>query len=256
MNDHAMLDDVALYVLGVLPSSQATQVRAHLATCEECRQEYALLAPAASVVGLVAEDKSVAGAACARAKDAIMQRVRREAVSPMRPSGTKAARTLVWPAYLVAAACLVLALISGISNLALVGQLHDAKAQLARTTARTSTLARNLADERTTLSDVMNVDAKHFATSDGEVIARGGRLYIALHDLPEPPHGKVYQAWTLPKNGKTMQPSVTFVPDARGVAVIALPVDARATADVAVSVEPEGGSKAPTSKPIFVVSLS
>ena len=28
---------------------------------------------------------------------------------------------------------------------------------------------------------------------------RGQRLYIAMHDMPMPPKGKVYQAWTMTK---------------------------------------------------------
>jgi anti-sigma-K factor RskA len=52
-----------------------------------------------------------------------------------------------------------------------------------------------------------------------------------------------------------MVPRQTFVPDARGTAVVSLPVNTAATAAVAVSVEPEGGSTHPTSKPILVQTL-
>lgn len=52
----------------------------------------------------------------------------------------------------------------------------------------------------------------------------------------------VYQAWTLAKGAKTVQPSMTFIPDVR-------------TALVAVSVEPTGGSERPTTKPIAAVPL-
>jgi anti-sigma-K factor RskA len=53
-----------------------------------------------------------------------------------------------------------------------------------------------------------------------------------------------------------MDPSVTFVPNQHGVAIVALPVDATTTQAVAVSVEPYGGSKAPTSTPVVVQSLN
>lgn len=267
MNDHPMLDDIALYALGVLPAKRAAgddpnavcaeTVRAHLATCAICRKEYADLGPAANLIGLAAEAPAD-DAARDRLKARIMAQVRRESVVPLRRPERRGGttRSVVWPAYLVAAACFVFALISTISNLALVGQLRDVKTQLAQTQAHSSSLARNLADERTTLADVMDANAKHYAITDGEVITRGRRIYVALHDLPEPPRGHVYQAWTLPKDAKAMKPSVTFVPDARGVAVIALPVDAHTTDAVAVSVEPDGGSKAPTTKPLFVVPLS
>ena len=74
--------------------------------------------------------------------------------------------------------------------------------------------------------------------------------------LPPLPKGKVYQAWTLPKGAKAVQPSLTFSPNADGVAVVALPVDASKVGAVAVSVEPEGGSKTPTTTPTFVRPIS
>ena len=50
-------------------------------------------------------------------------------------------------------------------------------------------------------------------------------------------------------------PSPTFLPDARGVALIVLPADARTTAEVSVTLEPDGGSREPTEKPLMDVSL-
>ena len=42
---HDMLDDVALYALGTLPAADAQRVRDHIATCAECRAEYAGAGP-------------------------------------------------------------------------------------------------------------------------------------------------------------------------------------------------------------------
>jgi anti-sigma-K factor RskA len=81
-------------------------------------------------------------------------------------------------------------------------------------------------------------------------------MYLTLAKLPPLPRGKVYQAWTLPKGAKAVQPSLTFSPNADGVAVVALPVDASKVGAVAVSVEPEGGSKTPTTTPTFVRPIS
>jgi hypothetical protein len=47
--------------------------------------------------------------------------------------------------------------------------------------------------------------------------------------------------------------SPTFLPDARGIAVVMLPADARTTTEISVTVEPDGGSKEPTSKPLMDV---
>ncbi len=182
-------------------------------------------------------------------------RAARNDAAPQNAPPRRAEHAPVWPAYMVAAACLAIALGTSIYDVSVLGQLKQTQTQLAQLRQRASGLARNLVGEQTTMSDLLGDDAKRYPVTDGEVVQRGGRLYIAMHGLANPPAGKVYQAWTLPKGSKTMAPSVTFVPDAHGVAVVALPVNARLTTAVAVSVEPEGGSKQPTTKPLIVVSL-
>lgn len=255
-----MLDDVAVYALGALASGAAARVRGHLAACSICAGEYARLNSAANALGFAAETTGDA-ASCPSTllKPRIMAKIR--AGEPVKPAAAAvpaepAARQLVWPAYLVAAACLAIAIISSVWNVALTGQVRQAQQEVARATQHARSLAGTLADERNTLSDLLGADAKHYVQGEGEIVTRGSRLYVAMHDLPEPPRGKVYQVWTLPRGAKAMLPSSTFVPDAHGVAVIAVASDARATAAVAVSVEPEGGSKHPTSKPILVVPLT
>jgi hypothetical protein len=160
-----------------------------------------------------------------------------------------------WPAYLVAAACFAIALISSIANISLLGQLRQEQREATNLSERSTALARNLVQERTALFDMLDSHARHYQLGNGEVIARGSRIYLALSALPEPPHGKVYQAWTLPKGSTKVLASPTFLPDARGVALIVLTADARSTAGVSVTLEPDGGSKEPTSKPVMDVAF-
>jgi anti-sigma-K factor RskA len=216
------------------------------------------MAPAAALVGLSAETQGdLTNCPSMLLKPRIMREIRKTAEAPAPSRDLRApSRVPVWPAYLVAAACIAIAIITSLYNVTLSTQLRDVQTKLSASTTRSSQLAGNLADERSTISEIMSADSKHFTGNDGEVITHGGKLYVAMHDLPPAPHGKVYQAWTLAKGAKDMAPSLTFVPDARGVAIVALPVDARLTDTVAVSVEPEGGSKAPTSKPVLVVPLN
>ena len=272
MNDapqHDMLDDVAVYVLGALPPADAARVRAHLITCAECREEYARLKPVAGLIGTSASTQGDA-ATCPSTllKPRVMQQIRAQArppaktAEPLRQPQTPAARrslpprSPVWPAYLVAAACVAITILSSAWNIGLMGQLKQSQNDIARLQQRSTALARNLAEQRATVSDLFSADSKHYTYGDSDVIARGPRLYVTMRNLPEPPHGKVYQAWTLAKGAKKVAPSSTFVPDAHGVAVIPLPADARTVAAVAVSVEPDGGSKQPTTKPIVIIPLS
>jgi hypothetical protein len=161
-----------------------------------------------------------------------------------------------WPAYLVAAACFAIALISSIVNISLLGQLKQEQREVASLTERSNALARNLVQERTALSDVLDSRSHRFPIGDGDVITHGTRIYLALHALPEPPHGKVYEAWTRTRDATKMTASPTFVPDARGAALVVLSADARTAVEVSVTLEPDGGSKEPTSKPLMDAPLA
>ena len=249
--DHEMLDEVAVYALGALPPADARRVRAHIASCAECQEEYHRLRSTASLIGLTAETV-VDDRTCPSTllKPRIMRAIAAQSAPPHD------ARPKMWPAYLVAAACLAIAIVSSMANISVTAQNRQMQAELSRNTDATKKLAETLNQTRTMLADLLSNDAKRYDVDGGQIVTHGSHVYIAMRSLPQPPHGKVYQAWTLAKGAKKVAPSYTFVPDANGVAVVPLPVDARATAAVAISVEPEGGSKQPTSKPIAVVPLT
>ena len=262
MTQHeAMLDDIAVYALGALPAAEARRIRDHLASCDACAAEYAALAPAAALVGISAEacasEETGATTVSPMLKARVMRQVRRDASTPANaPARARIGRPLVWPAYLVAAACFAIAIFSSLQNLSLMQQLKSTQAQVAAVDHRSNELARSLVDERTALADIASDQAQRFTVADGEIVRVNHRIYLTLHGMAAPPKGKVYQAWTLPKGNKLMAPSSTFIPDSHGSAVIALPVNADVTTAVAVSVEPDGGSKQPTSKPILVQTLT
>lgn len=257
-----MLDDIAVYALGSLPAQDAQRVRAHLQTCPECRDEYEHLRPAVDAVAYSAEScpDELRGAIVASPllKARIMQQIRRESAAPPKSNiaEMRAVRPIVWPAYAVAAACIAIALVTGIFNISLSDQVRQKTSDLAQTQARSRVLARAVALQRTALADLVAPDSQRYGVDRGEVVRHGKRLYLAMEALPAPPKGKVYQAWTLRTGATRMSPSVTFVPDASGVAVVPVPVDAANVAAVAVSIEPDGGSKQPTSTPTFVLKLN
>lgn len=242
--DHnEMLDTVAVYALGALPKADAARAAAHLKTCAECREEYRLLAPAADSLALSAQ---------AKPSDLLKARI----MKAIRHQNQPVARTgpFVWPVYLVAAACFALALVSTIGNISLRDQLALSRSEVAVLAAHTNNAEHSLAEQKLMLADVMASDAQRYPVPNGQVIKRGNRLYIAVHDLPAPPKGHVYQAWTLAPGSKSMTPSITFAPDRAGLAVVAVPQHGEVDA-VAISIEPDGGSKAPTTKPNFIAKI-
>lgn len=251
-----MLDDVAVYALGAMPAAEARVVSEHLSTCAECREEYRRLTAAVTAVGVSAEactDAASAAASVAPPSALLKKRIMRQ----IRPNvgEMRAVRPIVWPAYAVAAASLIVALITGIFNISLNSEVRSGQNELAQMSAHNGQVTRELAYQRAALADLVSPAAEHYAVRTGEVVRHGSRLYLAMDALPAPPKGKVYQAWTLHRGANTMAPSVTFVPDSNGVAVIAIPGNASALSAVALSVEPDGGSRQPTSTPTFVLKF-
>jgi hypothetical protein len=192
-------------------------------------------------------------------KERLLAAVGADAAAPRRPRSTAqpstARSSAVWGTALAAAAAVVFALVSVIQNLGLRSDLAEAQRRVVALQAYIRT--DHAADERASraLADLAAPDAVRYANSYGAVIRRGAHLYLALTGLPPLPKGHVYQAWTQAKNTTVMSPSVTFSLSANGITLVPLPEDANKIAAIALSVEPDGGSKAPTTKPTLVQSL-
>ena len=82
----------------------------------------------------------------------------------------------------------------------------------------------------------------------------GGRGELIVTYLPPPPAGRTYQLW-LQRGAGAPVPSTLFTVTSRGTADLGLPDDATGATRVLVTVEPAGGSAAPTSRPLIVASL-
>jgi anti-sigma-K factor RskA len=261
MDRDEMLELVAAYALGTLPASEHRRVSTFMLTDAEARAEYDALRPAADVIGLGAEEP-VDAARSTRMKANLMATVRAESNATNITSlgaarnASNSRRGLLAGVGLAAAAAFAFALVSTIQNFSLRSDLANANARASALQTQIAVNERVKSRDREMIADLVGPDSQHFNVPDGEVIRRGEHVYLVLKGLPALPKGKVYQAWTLAKNAKTVAPSITFTPSAAGVAVVALPENANGLAAIAMSVEPEGGSKAPTSKPAFVRPLS
>ncbi|HEV8022693.1 MAG TPA: anti-sigma factor [Candidatus Lustribacter sp.] len=258
MNDtpdrQELLDLVAAYALGVLPATQCSLVAAFILSDAEARREYDELRATANLVGLSAEEP-VDSARAARMKERLMAAVRSDA-APRRVPVSATRSSAMWGTTLAAAAAVVFALVSVIQNFGLRSDLSDAQGRVATLQTRIDAEQRTVARDRRMLTDLAAGDAKRYPVAFGTVVTRGAHVYLALSSLPPLPRGRVYQAWTLARGAKAVAPSVTFSPSQEGLTLVPLPEDAGNLAAVAVSVEPEGGSRQPTTKPAFVQPLS
>lgn len=86
--------------------------------------------------------------------------------------------------------------------------------------------------------------------------AQRGVLLIASN-LPPVPAGKIYEMWVIPKGGAPRAAGL-FQSNAQGEALYFRqgPVDISTTGAIAVTVEPESGSTAPTTTPIVVAAVA
>lgn len=225
MSSHdEMLDNVAAHAMGLLPAEADEAVLTHLQTCDECRAEYRYLQPAITAVAYSAEacTNAAAGATVSPLlKARIMKQVRPERRWPVFLS----------PAYLIVAALVVLILGMGL-------------------VVRVEVAQRNYA-----LADINATDAQRRPFGTGALVTHDERLYIEFQTMEALPGGTTYEVWVQPKGASGMQPSVLFAPDPNGETIIRVPGIASATAAVAVTVEPAGGSKQPTSNPIASANL-
>jgi hypothetical protein len=250
--DDAFSESIATYALGALPANEAAEVAAHILTCSACRAEYDDLSGVASSVGFAAEatPSELDELTAARMKSRVMTAVRADVATPPARVATRSANP--WFAYGLAAAAVVLAIFSSIDDAALRSRVSDQS----QTIAALQTQNANVTALERRLALVVAPGSKRFPVPSGEVIESGDHILIALSGFPAAPSGKVYQAWTLARGAKTVAPSVTFTTDASGRALVELPESAANLVAVAVSAEPPGGSKAPTSKPAFIRTLS
>jgi anti-sigma-K factor RskA len=87
--------------------------------------------------------------------------------------------------------------------------------------------------------------------SGSVVVASGGSGALVVSNLVAAPAGKTYEAWVI--QGRAVAPAGLF----RGgetTTIVSLSHPVPAGAEVAVTVEPAGGTSAPTAKPFIVSS--
>jgi hypothetical protein len=267
VHDDDHFDTIALLALGVLPPSEAEELARHVGICADCRMVYSSLRTTANLVGYQEEalGEKFDEVSRFRLKTRVLKSIR--SADPVDPipvssngraaaSHTEIAVRRRWLSWGLAAAAIMIAAIDTMSNTSLRAENDTLRAiadQQTNVAAVDATQAREL-DRR--LAELVAPGAKRYTLAQGEIVASSDRMIIALRNLPALPAGKKYQAWTRKRGAKKMTPGSLFLPDAAGIAFVDVPLSAKNIGAVAVSVEPASGSKAPTSKPTFVRTLT
>jgi anti-sigma-K factor RskA len=84
------------------------------------------------------------------------------------------------------------------------------------------------------------------------VVAAGGSAVFATDKLPAPPTGKAYQLWLIRPDQKITSAGLLKLRHGSGQSLV---TGVTVGSQVAVSVEPAGGSKQPTTKPVLALTV-
>ncbi|MEP6688253.1 MAG: anti-sigma factor [Gemmatimonadales bacterium] len=264
----APLDLAAAYALGALSIEETARFEAFLATSPEVQREVMEYREVAALLALGSDANAPGAALRERVLARIGEQKSRQIAPPAPPtsatisgSGHPAGRRVSW---LALAASLLLAVGLGAALVSSRGRLAAVETELgARDQALAQTRER-LTDREATLNAILDPAVQLFqltATGDpnpGLQLFWNRQQHLAIvhgYQLKAVPAGRAYQLWFI-KDGKPV-PSVTFKPEPDGhakVERIPVPTDGSVSA-AAVTIEPESGSRQPTSPIVMVGTL-
>jgi len=235
-------EDLELYALGVLDPEEKAEIDAHLrngcATCEAALKD-------------------------ALAMNAMIMSMALDVVPPARLKRRVLAGVGVqrmswgWLSALAAACMLVIALWLSVQERTRASELALTRHNLIQISSQRDRLLQALSflDDPTTVP--VSFGKGQPAPPHGNVFVhpRLGVLLIASN-LPAAQAGKTYEMWVIPKGGAP-RPAGLFQSDGgTAMHILSGPVDMATLGAVAVTLEPESGSAAPTSTPIIVAPVA
>jgi anti-sigma-K factor RskA len=225
MADEATHDLTAAYALDALDAHDQERYEEHLATCERCRDELAGLRDPAAMLAYGVESPAPPAELRSRILDAA--RAERSNVVPIRRRLPAALGT-------VAAVAATVAIALGLWATSVSDELDRERSVVAI-----------LADPRATSIPLEGASGRVVVTDTGEAA-------LVVSGLASAPKGKTYEIWVV-EGGRTLPAGVFEAKRERDVVRLTRPVPPGS--GVAVTVEDDGGTDAPTSDPIFTAGI-
>jgi len=225
------------YVLGALPEEERSEFERYLLANPDLQAEVEELSAVAGLLALSPQEEEPAPELRRR----IMDTVEAEAVHPRagRRSWLAGLREAmgIRDFALAAAALLVIGLFSW--SMLLQGEVRDLQGRVQGLQSQ---------PQGPQMIALGGTGTKQGVRAE-LVTLEGDRAVLMAENMPPVPEGKTYQIWVI--RGGTPQPSGLFEPKGDSIAaVVETPVEGADA--VAVTVEPEGGSKEPTTDPMLV----
>jgi anti-sigma-K factor RskA len=238
--DHGRFEELKdAFVLGALADEERRQFEDYLAAHPERQAEIEELGAVANLLALSPEEHEPSPELRQRIMDVVGAEADRPRAEPRSWPARMREFLGVRGLALGAAALLVIGLLSW--NLILQREIQDLQEQAHRPQFP---------------QDSRMVELKGPGTEDGAqaqvMILHNERAVLMAEDMPPVPEEKTLQIWVIednvPKPGGLFEPKKEWV-----VVVVEAPLDG--ADQIAVSVEPEGGSRKPTTDPMLAAKL-
>jgi anti-sigma-K factor RskA len=257
-----------LYALGLLEEGEGrSELSGHIARqCPNCtagvRANLEAMAGLALLATTEEPPRNLRDRILRAAEEAPEKSSQKSKVIAMPAAGQTAARRPTPWLWMALAAALLLALGASLfQQNQLSDELRAARGEVRRLADRAAVDGKELASLRRALNVLDGAGTRLVDFGGGPrgrvfVNPQNGVLLLASN-LPRLESGKTFQMWVVPKTGNPASAGL-FQADAAGKAVHLFDnaVDLAATAAVAISVEPEGGSAAPTTTPIVIAPVA
>ena len=241
MNCEELRDSFELYALGVLESPERREIKAHLARgCKACES---------SLREAIALNSLVLASTPQTAPPARLKR-RVLASFGFERAGWG------WLGAFAAVLLLMVALWLSVQERRRANELAEARRQAIQISAERDRLTQALGIVNQPETRRASFGAGQTGQPRGNIFVnpRLGVLLIAS-DLPALPAGRMYEMWIIQEKNSAPRPAGLFQPAAEGGAMHLLTGAVDSMYAVAVSIEPDSGSSAPTTKPVIVAAV-
>ncbi len=224
---------VAAYVLGAVPPDEVGVVRNHILTCDECMAEADQHSAAMDSLALAVEPVALPAGFSERLMAEIAPAPEAQTAVATAPRGSWA---LAW------FRGRGMALAGGMAALILLGLVGAGWIQARQDLERTEDVLSAL------LHGDGGIQMRGDSGAAAELVPQNEGAVIAVAGLPEAPGSHVYQLWYM-EDGKPVSVGTFETRDSVVVMEVAESFDGYE--DAAITVEPSGGSRQPTSDPVI-----
>jgi anti-sigma-K factor RskA len=226
-------EELAAYLLGALDEIEAREFERHLSGCATCQADERWLRTAVDVLPSSVEQIEPPPQLRERLLDTVQADARQTAPTEERTRRPRGSWFGIFMRPAVAMASVALLFLGGIGGY-LLGSGDEGGG-----------------GESTVAVQPTGVEPG----AGGELVkAEDYPAVLRVTGLPQEP-GRIYEVWIRRKGSEKVEPSSLFAVSEDGTGSAAIPHAIDDVAEVMVSSEPEGGSAAPTTKPVLQVKL-